>query len=63
MTPNDISQIISTVGFPIFACCVMFYQQGKMQQTLNNVNLTMQSLVDRIESIETSRGGDSTGNN
>lgn len=52
MNVNDIGQIISTVGFPIFACCVMFFQNSKMQETLSNLNVTMQSLVDRIESIE-----------
>lgn len=52
MNLNDISTLISTVGFPIAACCAMFYQNSKMQETLHEVNLTMQSLVDKIESME-----------
>ena len=29
-----ISNFISTIGFPIFACVMMFIQNNKMQETL-----------------------------
>lgn len=47
-----ISQIISTVGFPIAACVVMFYQNGKLQQTLTDFVATLQKMNDRMDSIE-----------
>lgn len=52
MMANEIAQLISTVGFPIACCCVLFYQNGKMQETLHGVNVTMQSLVDKLEAME-----------
>lgn len=65
MNVTELTQIISTVGFPIAACCVMFYQNSKMQETLHEVTLTMQSLVDKIESIESKvdRKENDNGNN
>lgn len=52
MDVTEITTMISTVGFPIAACCVMFYQNSKLQETLQDVTVTMQSLVDKIEAIE-----------
>lgn len=48
----EISQIVSTVGFPIAACVVMFYQNGKLQQTLTDFVATLQKMNDRMDSIE-----------
>lgn len=52
MDVNTITQIVSSVGFPIAACCVMFYQNSKMQETLKDVSIAMQSLVTEINSIK-----------
>lgn len=52
MDVTALTTLISTVGFPIAACCVMFYQNSKLQETLQDVTVTMQTLVDKIESIE-----------
>lgn len=52
MTINDFTQLISGVGFPIAACCVMWYQNQKMQETLCSISSTMQLLTDKIERIE-----------
>ena len=41
MDMTGITSLISSVGFPIAACCVMFYQNGKMQETLKDVSVTM----------------------
>lgn len=51
MAINEITQIISTVGFPIACCCVMFYQNNKLQGTLHEVSLAMQSLTTQVEDI------------
>ena len=48
-----ISQLIGSVGFPIAACCVMFYQNSKMQETLSNIATAMSSMTDKIRDIET----------
>lgn len=48
-----ISQIIGSVGFPIAACCVMFYQNSKMQETLSSIATAMASMTDKIRDIET----------
>lgn len=52
MDISTISQVISTVGFPIAACVVMFYQNGKLQQTLTDFVATLQKMNDRMDSIE-----------
>lgn len=48
-----ISQLIGSVGFPIAACCVMFYQNSKMQETLSSIAAAMSSMTDKIRDIET----------
>ena len=45
MDLTQMTQLISNVGFPIACCCVMFYQNSKLQQTLQEITVTMQSLV------------------
>lgn len=52
MEVNEIITIISTVGFPIFACCVMFYQNNSLQKTLSDIQLTMQKMADSIDDLE-----------
>lgn len=55
---NEITQMISTVGFPIACCCVMFYQNNKLQGTLHEVSLAMQSLTSQIEDLCENKGKD-----
>lgn len=43
---------ISTVGFPIAACCVMFFQNNKLQDTLKDICVTMQKMADAIDDLE-----------
>ena len=52
MDLTQMTQLISNVGFPIACCCVMFYQNSKMQETLKDVSIAMQSLVTEINSIK-----------
>lgn len=47
-----ISQLIGSLGFPIVCCIVMFYQNGKLQETLSELTQTLVSMNERIKDIE-----------
>lgn len=49
---NTISQAIGSVGFPIVACCVMFYQNSKLQDTLKEMTGTLVSISERLSDVE-----------
>ena len=38
---NSIMQAVSTVGFPIVCCGVLFYQNSKLTQTINELKVTL----------------------
>lgn len=38
---NTIMQAISTVGFPIVCCGVLFYQNSKLVETINDLKVTL----------------------
>lgn len=48
MDPNEIMQAISTVGFPITACCVLFYLYDK---TLKEVVTTLQDVSQTLHDV------------
>lgn len=52
MEPNELMQAISTVGFPIVACCVLFYLYDKTLRqvvaTLQDVSNTLRDVADTI---------------
>lgn len=52
MPIQEIVTAISSVGFPIVACCVMFWQNNKLQSTLSDISATMQVMSDRINDLE-----------
>lgn len=52
MDINGITTIIGSLGFPIAACCVMFYQNSKLQETLNELSKTLTSMNERLTDIE-----------
>lgn len=52
MNLTGLAQIVSTVGFPIAACCVMFMQNNKLQDTLKEIAVTMQKMADSIDDLE-----------
>lgn len=52
MDITTFSQLIGSVGFPIAACCVMFFQNNKLQQTLSELSKTLSSMNERISDIE-----------
>ena len=41
MDYNAIMQAISTVGFPIVCCGVLFYQNDKLRQTIDSLKETI----------------------
>lgn len=49
---NTISQAVGSVGFPIVACCVMFYQNSKLQDTLKEMTGTLVSISERLSDVE-----------
>lgn len=53
MDINGITTIVGSLGFPIAACCVMFYQNSKLQETLNELSKTLTSMSERLSDIET----------
>lgn len=38
---NAIMQAVSTVGFPIVCCGVLFHQNSKLSETINELNRTL----------------------
>lgn len=48
MDPNEVMQAISTVGFPIAACCVLFYLYDK---TLREVVSTLQDVSNTLREV------------
>lgn len=62
MDANILIQAISTVGFPIAACCVMFMQNNKLQDTLKDISVTMQKMADAIDDLEKKGNENDKGN-
>lgn len=56
MEANEIMQAISTVGFPITACCVLFYLYDKTLRevvaTLSDVSNTLRDVANRLNEKE-----------
>lgn len=51
MDISTIAELVASVGFPITACCVMFVQNNKLQDTLKDICVTMQKMADEIEDM------------
>lgn len=49
---SELVEIISTCGFPVAACCVMFYQNSKLQTTLVEVTNTLTLISERLRDVE-----------
>lgn len=52
MDLNSMTTLIGSLGFPIFACCVMFIQNQNLQKTLGEISLTMQKMADDLDSLK-----------
>lgn len=46
-----IMQAVSTVGFPIVCCGVLFYQNSKLTETINELKVTLVENTTILKSI------------
>ena len=49
---QEISNLISTVGFPIVACVFMYKQQIELNKTITELTSTLRSIDTRLNHIE-----------
>lgn len=47
----DLAELVASVGFPITACIVMFFQNNKLQDTLKDICVTMQKMADELDDL------------
>lgn len=52
MDVSQITQMIGSLGFPIACCCVLFWQNSKLQETLSAITVTMERMSERLSAIE-----------
>lgn len=52
MNVNDISTLISSVGFPIVACVFMYIQQTKLNETIRELSATLKAIDTRLDTME-----------
>lgn len=46
------NDLISQVGFPIFACIIMFYQNQKFSNVLNNITIEMKTMNSSLNELK-----------
>ena len=49
---QEITQIISNVGFPIVACVFMYKQQIDLNKTINELSNTLKGIDTRLNMLE-----------
>ena len=49
---EEITQLVSNVGFPIVACLFMYKQQTELQKTITDLTSTLKSIDTRIQNLE-----------
>ena len=49
---ENIITLISNLGFPIACCVVLFIQNNKLTNTLNEISRTMSIMSERLDDIE-----------
>ena len=52
MDVNAITQLITSVGFPIVACYVLFKQNSELTNTITKLTVTLETIDERIGKIE-----------
>ena len=52
---GDLANIISTIGFPIFACIYMFKNNEKLISAINELSITLKGIDTRLEILEKDR--------
>lgn len=49
---EEITMLISNVGFPIACCVILFINNSKFTEVLNKINISLTELCDRLEVLE-----------
>ena len=49
---DELINLITNVGFPIACCVVLFYNNSKFTEALNNLNVALKEISTRIENLE-----------
>ena len=49
---EDITNLITNVGFPIACCVDLFWNNSNFTKTLNELNVTLKGIMVRLENIE-----------
>lgn len=49
---EEITQIISNVGFPIVACIFMYKQQLELNKTITELSNTLKGIDTRLDMLE-----------
>ena len=49
---EEITELITNVGFPIACCVVLFINNSKFTETLSKLNVTLTEITSRLENIE-----------
>ena len=49
---QELTQIISNVGFPIVACVFMYKQQLELNKTINELSNTLKGIDTRLNMLE-----------
>lgn len=49
---QELSQLISSVGFPIVACIFMYKQQVEINKTISELSATLKGIDTRIQNLE-----------
>ena len=52
MDVNEISALVSSVGFPIVACVFMYIQQLKLNETIRELSATLKAIDTRLDTME-----------
>ena len=52
MDVNEISALVSSVGFPIVACVFMYIQQTKLNETIRELSTTLKAIDTRLDTME-----------
>lgn len=52
MDITSVTQLVTTVGFPIACCCVMFWQNSQLQETLTSMTASLELMNERLAKIE-----------
>ena len=52
MDVSTITQLISSVGFPIVACIYMAISNEKLQKTLQDLTMTLNTMNERLKDVE-----------